>query len=257
MDRERAGAPRQRVIERARPVPVVEEHEPAPFETAREPAMELRGSGADLGDLSGLERDPETGEGRRPLLRRRFGVPDESFSLDTDAELLEASRGPTHPYDRESVEELVGEDPPAHRVLRDIGKHAKPARLEIRAGGRGALHRGESGSEGDVPCVPLERCGKGGEKSPLPGPRLDERHSFSFRSTGPQQLARVPGEEAGDRRGECRRHRRRGDEVAALSDRCAAGVIAGLGIVEGGFHEVGEGDRSLAPDAPAQALRER
>ena len=85
---------------------------------------------------------------------------------------------------------------------------------------------------------------------PPPAPDLDEvdraLHLFGLER-----------ENARQRPGERRRNVRRRDEVPGLADRRAARVVALLGIVQRGLHEVEEGDRSLARDALAQPVLER
>ena len=62
MDGDRPVAPRDAVVEHRRPVTVVEDDEGDRGRGAREPPMERSGVRRDLGRLSRLERDSETGE---------------------------------------------------------------------------------------------------------------------------------------------------------------------------------------------------
>src|SRR5262249_50855899 len=67
---------------------------------------------------------------------------------------------------------------------------------------------------------------------------------------------RLGGEDPSERPRERRSHRRRRDEVASVSDRAAARVVALVRIVERRAHEVVEGDGPFAGDTVAQAVGE-
>ena len=260
MHGERAARPRERVIENARAVPVVEGHERARGERAREAPVERRGVRRDLGGLAGRERDrrrpPRCARQRR---RRRRRDPDEAPPPWTPTRSscrpsLEPSTRTTGSASKSSFEKIQPRTEPAPQLL---GRGQQARRRGEAARGR-ACRRPRADRSTAVSRTRPAAAGS--------GPARERR--VEIREERARRRRRLRRSRAGRRRAApCPRRNCRaiaaanaGETVGDVTksprfaDRGAARVVARRPVVERRLHEVAEGDRALAGDSLAETL---
>src|SRR6266545_5902214 len=138
--------PRERMVERASAMTVVEDDNSSTRKRPRERPVELGRARTNLPDLAGGERDSGARQPVRPTGRCGRGGPHESIVLDVNGELFETLFCSAHPRNGKRVVELVREDPAEDGPfgkLRGIGQDGDRTFREILSRGRAALDRSQ------------------------------------------------------------------------------------------------------------------
>ena len=241
-----------RTVEGAGRRAVVEDEEDSPGEPGADRPREGCRAGPDLEKLPRLQEDAAAGEPREKLRAVGAGGIDPfepPGGVGSDPSLAEGCVLPdAKRADRESVEELVGDDETgeAGREVVDGGDETGPGDAGSR--GRPAYRRGLHPGETDVELL---RPGAGEETEELPLARPDVDDVDRRRDLG-REARGDPDEAAGERRVPGSP----GHEVSRSTHPSRLLVVAPFRVVERGLLEGVETERALALDPVAKAFGE-